>query len=256
MAIRFIKNQTNSGSKNMAIDEAVFELTKNQITIQDTFRLFSWEPSAITLGYSQKAKNEVQVDECEEEKIDIIRRISGGGCVIHYNEITYSIVLRRSTYEKYSDDKEFDVEKIHKFVCEIIVGTLKSLGLNAEYKPINDILIDNKKVSGNAQYKSNDVFLEHGTIILDIDKEVIKKAYGKEKSELVIDRITSVNDEIKKKHKQEISKDEIQDIIIKQLKKKFKEEKFKFSNLTSEEKKLAYELEKDKYSNSKWNLQR
>ena len=110
---RVIQLQSHNAFMNMAIDEAVSEsVAKGQYP---TIRFYKWLPSAVSVGYFQSLKDEVNIQNCKELGIDIIRRRTGGGAVYHSNrgEITYSVIgptklfpknklLRRKLVDGYS----------------------------------------------------------------------------------------------------------------------------------------------------------
>jgi lipoate-protein ligase A len=129
-------------------------------------RIYSWSPSAVTLGYFQKREIETDEEFCALHGVDIIRRITGGGAVFHEHEITYSIIL------SLSDEKvpEAILDSYVKILSPVI-SALRSFGVNASHSPINDIVVDGKKISGSAQTRRHGILLQHGTILLSMNKE-------------------------------------------------------------------------------------
>jgi lipoate---protein ligase len=146
-----------SGSWNMGLDQALMSTVDNFIPV---LRLYGWKPSAVSIGYFQSLEQEVDVKKCEDLGIDVVRRITGGGAVLHEQELTYSFITKIFPA---------DIEESYKLICEPVVMCINKLGFDAKFSPINDIIVKNKKVSGNAQTRRNNVLLQHGTILLDID---------------------------------------------------------------------------------------
>jgi lipoate-protein ligase A len=146
-----------SGSWNMGLDQALMSTVDEFIPV---LRLYGWKPSAVSIGYFQSLEQEVDVKKCQDLGIDVVRRITGGGAVLHEQELTYSFITKIFPA---------DIEESYKLICEPVVMCIKKLGFDAKFSPINDIIVKNKKVSGNAQTRRNNVLLQHGTILLDID---------------------------------------------------------------------------------------
>jgi len=149
----------------MAIDEAI---AMNRLVEDNpnTIRLYRWRPSAVSIGYFQSLEKEVNLETCRELGVDVIRRITGGGAVFHdYDgEITYSLVAPET------DPKmPRDILASYQVICGAIIDGLKKLGVDAEFKPINDIAAGGKKISGNAQTRRHGVVLQHGTVLVDSD---------------------------------------------------------------------------------------
>ena len=66
-----------------------------------------------------------------------------------------------------------DKEESYRTICGYLVDTLGILGIDAEYKPMNDVLVNGKKISGCAQYRDRDTLLHHGTLILKLDSDMM-----------------------------------------------------------------------------------
>jgi lipoate-protein ligase A len=144
----------------MAIDEAILESSI------PTLRLYTWKPRAVSIGYFQSLRLEVNTVMCREKGIGAVRRITGGGAVFHDDELTYSIVCPESMVPA-------DIIESYRFLCGIICNALRGIGLNAMLSGINDITVSGKKVSGSAQTRRNGNVLHHGTILLSVDYEMM-----------------------------------------------------------------------------------
>ncbi|MCW3979303.1 MAG: lipoate--protein ligase family protein [Candidatus Bathyarchaeota archaeon] len=162
---RFLDMRVADAYTNMAVDEAL-SYARGEGEAPNTLRFYRWNPSAVTLGYFQSVEDEVDLEACKKFGIDVNRRISGGGAVLNssYGEITYSVVapdddLRIST----------DVTESYRYLCHGIVEGLALLGIEARFKPINDIIVGGRKISGNAQIRRYGAVLHHGTILVDFD---------------------------------------------------------------------------------------
>ncbi|MBT3465237.1 lipoate--protein ligase family protein [archaeon] len=241
---RVIQLQSHNAFMNMAIDEAVSEsVAKGQYP---TIRFYKWLPSAVSVGYFQSLKDEVNIQNCKELGIDIIRRRTGGGAVYHSNrgEITYSVIGPTKLFPK-------NIIESYQVICDWIILGLAKLGIKAEFSPINDIIVKGKKISGNAQTRRNNILLQHGTILFDVDVDkmfsVLNVPDEKIKDKLIKDvkeRVTRVLD---------FKKVDAQKTYEALLDGFTKDKSFEYGDLTEVELLRAKELVRERYSKDDWN---
>jgi lipoate-protein ligase A len=162
---RFLDLKVTDAYTNMAVDEAL-AYAKGERKAKNTLRFYRWQPSAVTLGYFQSVEDEIDLEACKRYSIDVNRRISGGGAVLNssYGEITYSIVMPEGDPQISADPTES-----YRYLCHGIVEGLANLGIEAAFKPINDIIVGPRKISGNAQIRRYGAILHHGTILVDFN---------------------------------------------------------------------------------------
>ena len=242
---RLVPTTINNAFENMAIDEATAESVGKEIS-PSTIRFYRWTPSAVSIGYFQSMEKEVNSRSCREANIDIVRRRTGGGAVFHDSEgeITYSVIAPETLFSK-------DLIVSYEEICRWIINGLHNLGINAVFSPINDILVNGKKISGNAQTRRNNVLQQHGTILIkpDIDKmfNVLRVSDIKIRDKLiknVKERITSLSDHTHH------SREEIEQAMISSFS---HGKEISQSNLSEEERARAEELVKTKYATREWN---
>jgi lipoate-protein ligase A len=163
MQWRLIELQTNNAFVNMAADEAISEAISAE-RAKPTVRFYLWQPSAVSIGYFQSLTREVNIEKCRELGFDCVRRRTGGGAVYHdyHGEITYSVIAPEALFPRSIPDS-------YTIVCAWIVEGLARLGIKAEFKPINDVIVGGKKISGNAQTRRSGILQQHGTILYDVD---------------------------------------------------------------------------------------
>jgi len=248
MRWRVIRLETHDAYMNMGIDEALLEFIRDKKS-DPTIRFYRWKPSAVSIGTFQSMEKEVNVRRCGELGIDYIRRITGGGAVFHdfSGEVTYSVIAPLSYFPK-------GIRESYAFVCKWIISGLKALGIDSSFVPINDIIVDGKKISGNAQTRKQGVLLQHGTILYNTD---IKKMFSvlnvsaEKISDKMIksadERVTSVT-----KHSR-ASIEELCDALIAGF---TKGKEFDFGSLRDEELRRAEELARDVYGTESWNFSR
>jgi lipoate-protein ligase A len=184
--IRVLETGYNPAALNMAIDEALIE-NIDQVPI---LRIYGWLPAAISVGYFQSIKDEVDLEKCRQLGVDAVRRLTGGGAVLHEFELTYTFITKQYP---------LNIMESCKWICDAIVMSINRLGFNASFIPLNDIVVNGKKVSGSAQTRRNGVLLQHGTLLLDVDVgkmfSVLKVPSEKLKDKIIKDvkeRVTSL----------------------------------------------------------------
>ncbi|HWQ96376.1 MAG TPA: biotin/lipoate A/B protein ligase family protein [Candidatus Methylomirabilis sp.] len=163
MKWRIVGLETHDAYFNMSLDEAISEGIMNGSS-PPTIRFYTWKPGAVSIGYFQSIKDEVNIETCNELGIDCIRRWTGGGAVYHDadGEITYSVIAPAGLFPK-------NIHETYQLICGWIVNALQTLGIDAVFSPVNDILVDRKKISGSAQTRRNRILLQHGTVLYDLD---------------------------------------------------------------------------------------
>ncbi len=250
MKFRIIVDSFREPAINMALDESVLYLRKN--VDYNTIRFYGWDPSAVSIGYFQNLDDEVDVNYAESHGIALIRRITGGGAVYHWKdgEITYSIVVGHDVI------KDVNVRDSYGTLFSGIIEGLRSLGIDARWSGINDISVNDKKISGNAQTRRYGSILQHGTILLDVNPyemfSVLKVSDEKIKDKMIkniYERVTSLkNLDVK------IPRMKIIDSFINGYKKSFNGE-FYYGSFTNDEIGLAKKIY-NKYSSMKWTRDR
>jgi lipoate-protein ligase A len=215
--------------------------------------LYGWIPPAVSIGYFQSLEEEVDLNKCKEFDLDYIRRITGGGAVFHEKEVTYSIVVPINNPLIPSD-----IMGSYKKICAGLVKGLSNLGIESSFVPLNDIISNGKKISGNAQTRKFHTILQHGTILIDTDVEkmfsLLKVPSEKLKDKMikhVKERVTSINAILGK----EIEFDIVCDALAKGFREAFDIQLIK-GELTDSEIKLAEKIAKERYKNHEWNHKR
>jgi len=156
-------------AENLACDEALLELCENGY---DSEIIRFWEPQDyfVVLGYSNKFKEEIIVDQCQQLNIPIYRRISGGGTVLQGPGcLNYSLILKISDYLKNITVTNAYIMSRHKKSLEPMVNQKISIHGHT------DLTIGNLKFSGNSQKRKKQYLLFHGTFLLDFDIPLMDK---------------------------------------------------------------------------------
>jgi len=182
------------GSLNMAIDEYLFQsLDENPQTLM---RFYQWEKPTVSLGYSQKISNVLNHRYCRDQGIDVVRRITGGKLVLHHDEITYSLCS--------SDSQTFtsSLQSSYRLISQALIRGLEKMGLKPSlakatpsrytkgnlpcfsYPALDEIEIAGKKIVGSAQKRVDRRFIQHGSIPLDEDNELLQAVSFSDKKEV------------------------------------------------------------------------
>jgi lipoate-protein ligase A len=164
---RLLQSGCHTCYYNMALDEALLEGVSSGASLP-ALRFYGWNPPAVSVGYFQGLEEEVDLEECRRLGVDVVRRISGGGAVFHHAEITYSLIMPLS-----HPHAAPSIPESYRRLCAGVTAGLGRLGVRAVFAPINDILAGDRKISGNAQTRRKGCLLQHGTVLLDLEAELM-----------------------------------------------------------------------------------
>jgi lipoate-protein ligase A len=211
--ILYLNTAPKSGTENMQID---LDLLNQKLPV---LRLYQWQPDCLSIGRFQDL-SEINLQYCQKNNIDIIRRPTGGKTVLHGTDLTYSFIIDADLMPK-------SIIASYEIIANALILGLKNLGLAAQINPgksknpknpicfaessYNEIMINGKKIIGSAQKRLKNKILQHGSILLDIDYEKLANCFNaKDKTNLaktLQSKITSLNRESPKKYNlEEITK--------------------------------------------------
>lgn len=244
--MRLLELREDNGRMAMAVEEAIL-IARSKDIVPDTFRLFKFKPSCVSIGYFQSYDAEIYDEKRKELGIDAVRRITGGGAVYHdYNgEITYSVIMSEKNIAS-------NIQKSYEKICSGLVNSLHELGLDASFKPINDILVGNKKISGSAQTRKHGVVLQHGTLMYNTDIKTLFSVLNVSKEKMADKILKSIEERVTTVSQQKgpVGPEEVISAMEKGFEKTFG--KFERSKLTKEELEIAKGLYDEKYNTENW----
>jgi lipoate-protein ligase A len=174
-----------TGAENMKYDE---QLAQSLLTSDDPFvvRVYGWKPPAISLGWHQN-REEIDLEKCSREGVDVVRRPTGGRAILHADELTYSVAMVAS---------QKSVLSVYQQISEALVRGLRELGADVALEKSQphfpslyrspsavacfasvaryEIHIGGRKLVGSAQRRfaradGQEVVLQHGSILLGGD---------------------------------------------------------------------------------------
>lgn len=182
MLWRLLDMGDGSGAWNMAVDEALLLACDEKPHI--TLRFYQWEKPTLSLGHFQEI-TDIDLKECTRRGFEWVRRPTGGRAVLHQYELTYSFVAPIALLGE-------SVSRSHASISRALALGLQKLGLKADFAPVGrgtqpcaptaacfaapafvELAVGGKKVIGSAQTRTRFSMLQHGSIPLKIDSEVL-----------------------------------------------------------------------------------
>ncbi|KYJ86603.1 hypothetical protein AS592_07320 [Sulfurovum riftiae] len=251
---RFIDSGTASAQWNMAVDEALLSAYKeNDLPI---LRLYRWEEPSLSLGRFSHFQETLQLQKTQSSGVAYVRRITGGGILVHGGDISYSLIVPRSFVQKKG------VRNSYRYLCGFLIKLYRDLGLDAGFaydlqipetkSPIclagteaYDIIIGGRKIGGNAQRHTRQALLQHGSIPLRLDKERFEALFSEDSGLSLTNTLDTLQiDMTEERLSLEIQKafNETLGTIV------------QTGSLSAEELMLAERLFKEKYSQEAWNV--
>ena len=250
----------------MAIDEVILDM-HIQGGVPPTLRVYQWDPSALSLGYNQIIERDVDMPACQQAGVDVVRRITGGGAVLHAQELTYSIV------SAVADGIPESIAGSYRFLSQGLIACYKRLGLDVELKPgrntmrsaacfstvtLADLTYRGKKLAGSAQARRGNALLQHGSLPLHAQADMLfsllrfSSGKSRQKARALFNRKTLTLGEVMGK-----------DVDVRELKEDLREGfaralgiRLYDDGLTQGETRRSQELAEVKYSTDEWNYRR
>lgn len=187
-----------AGPENMRRDEALLDRVEQSPAAVTWVRFYRWDFPTVSLGRHQKAEEAVDLHYCRTRSIPVVRRPTGGRAVLHGDELTYAVVS--------NDFSRFpaDITGTYLVIARALQAGLAMGGVRAEINPgarsvtpgtalenpcfasvsRHELTIQGRKVAGSAQRRSRRGFLQHGSVPLTLDYEMMEGAFQRPAREL------------------------------------------------------------------------
>lgn len=166
---RIIDTGVREGRANIAFDAALIE-ERQAGRVPDTIRFLRFPPTAL-IGRHQDLSREVHVDYCSENGIGVVRRITGGGAIyLDEGQLGWELVFHRRSLGIAA------LPDVARAICDAAAAGLGRLGVNARFRPRNDIEVDGRKISGTGGFYDGDVLIYQGTVLIDLDAGAMLRA--------------------------------------------------------------------------------
>jgi lipoate-protein ligase A len=161
-SFRVVDSGLREGRFNIALDQAMLELHQSG-AIPDSIRFIHFLPSAL-VGRHQELSTELDLEYCRQHGIGFGRRITGGGAIyLDPGQLGWALVFSRTTLGGAS------LGEVARRVCEAVAAGLSHLGIDARFRPRNDIEVGGRKISGTGGFYDGDTLIYQGTVLVDLD---------------------------------------------------------------------------------------
>jgi lipoate-protein ligase A len=166
---RLLDTGVQTASDNVALDFALL-MGKAEDKLPNTLRFLQFSPPAVLVGYHQTVEQEVREAFCRGQGIDVNRRITGGGAIyLDRTQLGWELVCSKA-------DLGHRLDRITERICGGVIEGLKRLGVDARFRPRNDIEVKGRKISGTGGIFEGPAVLFQGTLLVDFDVETMVRA--------------------------------------------------------------------------------
>ncbi len=271
---RLILSGALPGALNMALDEVFLEAVR-QGHSAPVVRFYQWERPTLSLGYAQSAARAVNTDFCRDKGIAVVRRITGGRSVLHDRELTYAVISpeRNAIFPG-------GIRGNYRVIAEVLRDAFLRFGIPAhlasgrEKAPVGvgdyrhnvcfcspslyELTVAGCKVAGSAQTRRHGCFLQHGSLPLEMDAELLSGALRTSGSPPVTEQAVDLTDSVGWLNRftaAGVSAPELQRAIQEVMEESWGI-RLERGEVTAEEMAAAVDLQHDKYENAAWTLGR
>lgn len=186
---RIIDTGIRDGRENIAFDAALIEARQTG-RVPDTIRFLRFPPTVL-IGRHQDLSREVDLDYCRRHEIGTVRRITGGGAIyLDEGQLGWELVFHRASLGIAT------LPELAREICSAAAIGLSSLGIEARFRPRNDIEVNGRKISGTGGFFDGDIMIYQGTVLVDMDAQQMVRALKIPASKLAKRMIDSAADRV------------------------------------------------------------
>jgi len=166
---RIIDTGVREGRSNIAFDAALIEL-RQQGLVPDTIRFLRFPPTAL-IGRHQDLSREINLEYCAADHVGTVRRITGGGAIyLDEGQLGWELVFHRKSLGIAA------LPDLAREICNAAAAGLSELGVDARFRPRNDIEVDGRKISGTGGFFDGDILIYQGTVLVDMNPAQMVRA--------------------------------------------------------------------------------
>ena len=238
-----ITHDSNNAYYNLAAEEYLIDNFDEDIVML-------WRnDNTVVVGKNQNTMEEINSKYVEENGISVVRRLTGGGAVFHdMGNVNYTVIqqYREGLFSNY------------EYFTEVVRDFLQELGVKAELSGRNDLTIDGKKFSGNAQCVRNGRMMHHGTLMFSSDVKDISGALTPNQKKIesksvksVQSHVTNISSHMSEEQRRSIDVEKFMEMLYQYYADRLPE--IVPYELTEEDKNAIQKLTDEKYSTWEWN---
>ncbi|HLR65784.1 lipoate--protein ligase [Virgibacillus alimentarius] len=243
--MKFIDNKgITDPSINLAIEQYVLQ----KFGTEDTYLLFYINRPSIIIGKNQNTVEEINTDYVDEQGIKVVRRLSGGGAVYHdEGNLNFSFITKD------------DGDSFHNFAkfTEPVVQALNKMGVPAELQGRNDLVVNGRKISGNAMFSTKGRMFSHGTLMFDSEIEHVVSALNVKKEKIQSKGIKSIRSRVANITEfldEKVTMDDFKELILRYIFNVDDVKDVPRYELTEEDWENIHQISKERYQNWDWNF--
>jgi len=186
---RIIDTGVREGRANIAFDAALIE-ERQAGHVSDTIRFLRFPPTAL-VGRHQDLSGEIDLDYCAENGVGTVRRITGGGAIyLDEGQLGWELVFHRSSLGIAA------LPDLAREICNAAAAGLNELGVEARFRPRNDIEVDGRKISGTGGFFDGDILIYQGTVLVDMNPQRMVSALNIPESKLAKRKLDSAAERV------------------------------------------------------------
>lgn len=204
MMLRLVDSGLAHPLYTVALEEAILESCAKGL-MPPTLHLYVRDRPTVSLGYFEKVEAALDLAAAMREQVFLVRRMSGGSTIYtDPGQLIFSLTVDQGAIPRPAD--------AYALTCGVLVNALAELGVEAEHKPPNDVLVQGRKISGSAQTRKQGMLMVHGTILVDTDLDRMVRVLlpRPDKQTRTRDQMTSLSHELGR----EVEMDRVKDALV------------------------------------------
>ena len=180
-----------TAAENMALDSIILELREENL-VPDTIRFLSFKPHSALIGQFQTVEKELRAQFCNDNGIDINRRITGGGALYwDTKDVGWEIFSSRNGIFKTGS-----IEDFYRIFCSAASNGINRFAVKSKFRPRNDIEVNGRKISGSGGTSIKDAFMFQGTLLVDLNIDMMLRALRIPVEKLRYKEVNSLKDRV------------------------------------------------------------
>jgi lipoate---protein ligase len=188
---RLLDTPPMTAAENMALDDTLVAL-RGKGESPNTIHFLQFYPRCVLVGFHQSIDEEIREAYCRDHRIDINRRITGGGAIFFdESQLGWEVICDKAFFNVAIPD-----QRLFKILCDPVIAALDLLGIVSSFRPRNDIEVNGRKISGTGGTESEGAFLFQGTMLVDFDVETMLRCLKIPVEKLKAKEIDSIKERV------------------------------------------------------------